>query len=71
MMKDERTNYLSLGRPWVQSHFCCMGFVRGFVTTGKVEIFEGLKREAELLYINNIVNLIETYDNLKSTFLIV
>ena len=48
-----------------------MGFVRGFVTTGKVEIFEGLKREAELLYINNIVNLIETYDTLKSTFLIV
>lgn len=48
-----------------------MGLVRSFVTTGKVEIFEGLKREAELLYINNIVNLIETYDNLKSTFLIV
>ena len=37
-----------------------MGFVRRFVTTGKVEISEGVKRSAELLYINDTVNLIET-----------
>ena len=33
-----------------------------FATTGKVEIPEGVKREAELLYITDIVNLIETHN---------
>ena len=36
--KDESMNHLSLGRPWVQSLFCQMRFVRRFATTGKVEI---------------------------------
>ena len=35
--KDESMNHLSLGRPWVQSLFCRMRFVRRFATTGKVE----------------------------------
>ena len=39
-----------------------MGFVRRFATTGKVEIPEGVKKEAELLYINDIVNLIEIHN---------
>ena len=39
-----------------------MGFVRRSATTGKVEISEGVKRSAELLYINDIVNLIETHN---------
>ena len=60
--QDESLNHLSLGRPWAQSLFRRMGFVRRFATTGKVEIPEGVKREAELLYINDIVNLIETHN---------
>ena len=60
--KDESLNHLSLGRPWAQSLFRRMGFVRRFATTGKVEIPAGVKREAELLYINDIVNLIETHN---------
>ena len=57
--KDESLNHLSLGRPWAQSLFRRMSFVR-FATTGKVEMPEGVKREAEILYIKDIVNLIET-----------
>ena len=67
--KDESMDHLSLGRPWEQSLFCRMGFVRRFATTGKVEIPESVKREAELLYINDIVNLIETHNILKSMVL--
>lgn len=37
-----------------------MAIVRRFATTGKVERPEGVKKEAEFLYIKDIVNLIET-----------
>ena len=67
--KDESLNHLALGRPWAQNLFRRMGFVRRFGTTGKVEIPEGVKREAELLYINDIVNLIETHNIPKSMVL--
>ena len=46
-----------------------MGFVTRFVTTGKVEIPEGVEREAALLYINDIVNLIKTHNIRKSMVL--
>ena len=57
---------LFLGRPWTKSLFPYLGFVRRFATTGTVEIPECVKREAELLYIKNTVNLIETHNILKS-----
>ena len=46
-----------------------MGFVRRFVTTGKVETPEGVEREAELLYIYDFVNLIKTHNIRKSVVL--
>ena len=36
-----------------------MGFTRRMKTTGKVEIPEGAKQESELLYLHNIVTLVE------------
>ena len=56
---DEYYSTVTLGRPWAQSLFRRMGFVRRFAKTGKVEIPEGAKREAELLFINQIVSNIE------------
>ena len=41
---DEYYSTVTLGRPWAQSLFRRMGFVRRFSTTGKVEIPEGAKR---------------------------
>ena len=38
-----------------------MGYVWSFGTTGKAHVPQCVKREAELLYIHDIVNLIETY----------
>ena len=46
-----------------------MGFARRFGQTGKAEIPEGVKREVELLYINDIVNLTETNNIPKSMML--
>ena len=57
---DKSLKHLSLERPWAQSLFPRMGYVRRFPTTGKVKLPQGVKREAELLYIHNILNLIET-----------
>ena len=37
-----------------------MRFVRRFATTGKIEIPDGIKKEAELLFIHDIVHQIET-----------
>ena len=53
-------NHVSLGRLWAQSLFRCMAIVRRFATTGEVERPEDVKKEAEFLYINKIVDLIET-----------
>ena len=52
---DESINHLNLTRPWAQSLFRRMGFVRRFATTGKVEIPEAVQKEAELLFIHDIV----------------
>ena len=46
-----------------------LGFVRRFTTAGKVEIPEGVKREKELFYITDIVNLTETHNIPKSVVL--
>ena len=51
---DESLKLLSLERPWAQSLFRRMGYVRRFATTGKVELPQGVKREGELLYIHDI-----------------
>ena len=39
-----------------------MGYVRRFTTTGRVELPQDVKREAELLYIHDVLNLIETHE---------
>ena len=36
--------------------------MKSFSSHGKVEISEGVKRKTEFLYINDIVNLIETHN---------
>ena len=46
---------------WAQSLFRRMGFKRRMRTTGKVEIPEGAKKEAELLFLHNIVSAVEKY----------
>ena len=47
---------------WAQSLFRRMGFKRRLLTTGKVEIPEGARKEAELLFIHNIVSVVERYE---------
>ena len=51
---------------WAKSLFKRMGFTRRMKTTGKVEIPEGAKQEAELLFLHNIVTLIEEHNILES-----
>jgi len=46
---------------WSQSLFRRMGFKRRMRTTGKVEIPEGAKKEAELLFLHSIVKTVEKY----------
>ena len=45
-----------------QSLFRRMGFKKQMRTTGKVEIPEGVMKEAELLYLHNIVTIVEKYE---------
>ena len=47
---------------WTQSLFRRMGFKRRLRTTGKVEIPEGARKEAELLFLHNIVSVVERYE---------
>ena len=47
---------------WPQSLFQRMGFKKRMRTTGKVEIPEGARKEAELLYLHNIVTIVEKYE---------
>ena len=67
--KYESLKHLSLERSWTQSLLRRMGYVRRFANTGKVELPQGVKRGAELLYIHDIVNLIETHKIPKSMVL--
>ena len=54
------------GKWLIQSLFRHMGFVRRVATTSKVEIPEGAKKEAELVYLRTIVSTIEKYQRPKS-----
>ena len=47
---------------WAKSLFQRMGFTQRMKTTGKVQIPEGAKQEAELLYLRNIVTLVEEHN---------
>ena len=47
---------------WAKSLFQRMEFVRRMKTTGKVEIPEGAKKEAELLYLHDIVAYVEEHN---------
>ena len=47
---------------WAKSLFQRMGLTRRMKTTGKVEIPEGAKQEAELLYLRNIKTLVEEHN---------
>ena len=47
---------------WAQSVFRRMGFKKRLRTTGKVEIPEGARKEAELLYLHSIVTIVEKYE---------
>ena len=47
---------------WGQSLFRRMGFKKPMRTTGKFEIPEGARKEAELLYLHNIVIIVEKYE---------
>ena len=49
---------------WVQSLFRRMGFKKQMQTMGKVEIPEGARKEAELLYLHNIVTIVEKHKSL-------
>ena len=51
---------------WAQSLFRRMGFQKGMQTTGKVEIPEGARKEAELLYLRNIITIVKKYKILHS-----
>ena len=46
---------------WVQSLFQRMDFKKRMQTSGKVEIPEGARKEAKLLYLQNIVTIVEKY----------
>ena len=46
---------------WARSLFRRMSFKNRMRTTGKVEIQEGAKKKAELLYLHNIVTIVEKY----------
>ena len=55
-------NYIDLDSShWVQSLFQRVGFEKRMRTTGKAEIPEGARKEAELLYLHNIVTIVEKY----------
>ena len=43
-----------------------MDFKKRMQTTGKVEITEGARKEAELWYLHNIVTIVEKYQILQS-----
>jgi len=44
---------------WERSLFRRMGFVKRMKTTGKIEIPDGAKKEAQLLYLYDIVSIVE------------
>lgn len=57
---DEGLKVIQFGKDWAQSFYRRMGFQKRAATTGKVTIPEGARKEAELVYLYDIVNKIET-----------
>ena len=57
------------GKWRIQSLFCRMGFVTRAATTSKVEIPEGGKKEAELVYLHTIVSTVDKCQIPKSMVL--
>ena len=47
---------------WAEILFRRMGFKKRIRTTGKVESPQGARKEAELLYLHNIVTIVEKYE---------
>ena len=47
---------------WPKNLFRRMGFRRRMKTTGKVDILEGARKEAEFLYLHSITSLIERFE---------
>ena len=58
---DEGLRMVKFGKDWAQSLFRRMGFKKRSATTGKVIIPEGARKEAEILYLYDIVTKIEKY----------
>ena len=54
--------HLKINSSWAQSLFQRMGFKRWMRTTGKVEIREGARKEAELLYLHYIISIVEKHN---------
>ena len=54
--------HVKIDSSWAQSLFRRMGFKRRMRTTEKVEIPEGARKEAELLYLHDIVSNVEKHD---------
>lgn len=59
---EEGLKLIEFGRDWAQSLFRRMGFKKRAATTGKVTIPEGARKEAELVYLHDIVNKIEMHE---------
>ena len=68
-LDDENIHKIVPKRSWAQSLFRRMKFVKRFATTGKVEIPDGIKMEAELLFIHDIVDHVEKNKILQSMVL--
>ena len=54
--------HVKIDSSWVQSLFRRMGFKRRMRTSGQDEITEGARKEAELLYLHDIVSIVEKHD---------
>ena len=59
---DDGLKILQFGKNWAQSRFRRMSFKKRAATTGKVIIPEGARKEAELMYLHDIVTKIETHN---------
>ena len=54
---------------WAKSLFCRMDFKKRMKTAGKIEISDGAKKEAQLLYLHDIVFLVDNHNILDSLIL--
>ena len=54
--------HVKIDSSWAYSLFRRMGFKRRMRTTGKAEIPEGVRKEAELLYLHDIVSIVKKHN---------